>query len=79
MKVPYDFKGVGLPGLTGFVWFAQGTGAIDPATGAAALDQWGLDLDLTCTFPGWLKGLQIKTRFALIDIEGPPASCPTSG
>jgi outer membrane OprD family porin len=33
VKITYDFKGLGLPGLTGFVWFAQGTGAIDPATG----------------------------------------------
>jgi hypothetical protein len=71
LKVTYDFKGVGVPGLTGFIWFAQGVGAIDPSTGAAAPDQWELDLDLTYTFSsGWLKGLQIKTRAALVDIEG---------
>ena len=68
---------MGAPGLTGFVWFAQGVGAIDPSTGASAPDQWELDLDLTYTFPsGRLKGLQIKTRAALINIEGTSGILP---
>ena len=77
VKLTYDFKSVGAPGLTGFVWFAQGVGAIDPSTEASAPDQWELDLDLTYTFPsGRLKGLQIKTRAALISIEGTSGILP---
>ena len=60
---------------------ASGSGgavvAIDPSTGASAPDQWELDLDLTYTFPsGRLKGLQIKTRAALINIEGTSGILP---
>ena len=73
----YDFKGVGVPGLTAFFWFAQGTGAISTSTGAPAPDQREYDFDVTYTFgSGWLKGLQIKTRAALVDLEGTPGLLP---
>ena len=31
VKLTYDFKGLGVPGLTAFSWFGQGNGAIDLA------------------------------------------------
>jgi hypothetical protein len=77
VKLTYDFKGLGVPGLTAFFWFGQGTGAIDPATGAGVPDEREYDFDVTYTFgAGWLKGLQIKTRAALIDLEGTPGLLP---
>ncbi len=77
VKVSYDFKGLGLPGLTAFFWYAQGTGLIDPTTGVAAPDEREYDFDVTYTFQsGRLKGLQIKARAALIDLEGTPGLLP---
>ena len=77
VKLTYDFKGLGVPGLTAFFWFGQGTGAIDPATGAGVADEREYDFDVTYTFgAGWLKGPQIKTRAALIDLEGTPGLLP---
>jgi hypothetical protein len=49
----------------------------DRSRDRGAPDQWELDLDLTYTFSsGCLKGLQIKTRAALIDIEGTSGILP---
>jgi hypothetical protein len=77
VKVSYDFKGLGLPGLTAFVWYAEGTGLIDPATGLAAPDEREYNFDVTYTFQsGRLKGLQIKARAAVIDLEGTPGLLP---
>ena len=77
VKVSYDFGRIGVPGLTASFWFAQGTGAIDPSTGESAPDRRGYDFDVTYTVPkGWLKGLQIKTRAALVGIEGTPGVLP---
>jgi hypothetical protein len=77
VKLTYDFKNVGVPGLTAFFWFGQGTGAINPSTGAHVADQREYDFDVTYTFQsGWMKGLQIKTRAALVDLEGTPGLLP---
>jgi hypothetical protein len=77
VKLTYDFKNLGVPGLTAFFWYGQGTGAINPATGAHVPDQREYDFDVTYTFQsGWAKGLQIKTRAALIDLEGTPGLLP---
>jgi hypothetical protein len=71
VRLSYDFGAVGLPGLVGYLWFAQGTGAIDPATGAAAPDRRELDLDLTYTVRrGPLRNLAVRARIALLDTEG---------
>jgi len=51
--------------------------AINPATGAHVADQGEYDFDVTYTFQsGWVKGLQIKTRAALVDFEGTPGLLP---
>lgn len=77
VKLTYDFMGVGLAGLTAFFWYAQGTGAINATTGAGVPDQREYDFDVTYTFgSGWLKGLQIKARAALIDLQGTPGLLP---
>ena len=77
VKITYDFGRLGVPGLTAFFWFAQGTDAIDPSTGSSAPDRREYDFDVTYTVPkGWLKGLQIKTRAALVDIEGTSGLLP---
>lgn len=77
VKLTYDFKNLGAPGLTAFFWFAQGTGAINPGTGAHVANQREYDFDVTYTFPsGWMKGLQIKARAALVDLEGTPGLLP---
>ena len=40
-------------------------------------DQREYDFDVTYTFQsGWMKGLQIKTRAALVDIQGTPGLLP---
>jgi hypothetical protein len=77
VKLTYDFKNVGVPGLTTFFWYAQGTGAINPATGAHVADVREYNFDVAYTFPGgWMKGLQIRARAALIDLEGTPGLLP---
>jgi hypothetical protein len=77
VKLTYDFKGLGLPGLIAYFWFAQGTGAINPTTGFGVPDRREYDFDVTYTFPGgWLKGLQLRARVALTDLEGTPGLLP---
>jgi hypothetical protein len=77
VRLSYDFARLGLPGLTAFFWFAQGTGAINPSTGAPAPDRREYDFDLTYTVPsGALRGLQVRARAALVDLEGTPGLLP---
>ena len=77
VKIGYDFSRIGVPGLTAFFWFAQGTGAINPSTGAGVPDRREYDFDVTYTVPrGALRGLQLKARAALIDLEGTPGLLP---
>jgi hypothetical protein len=69
--------GLGLPGLIAYFWFAEGTGAINPATGLGVPDRQEYDFDVAYTFPsGCLKGLQLRTRVALNDLEGTPGLLP---
>jgi hypothetical protein len=39
VKVTYDFARLGVPGLTAFFWYAQGTGADNTSSGGAAPDR----------------------------------------
>lgn len=50
VKVTYDFKGLGLPGLIAYFWFAQGTGSINPATGLGVPDRREYDFDVALHF-----------------------------
>jgi hypothetical protein len=77
VRLSYDFAGIGIPGLTAFFWYGEGRGAIDPSTRASAPDRREYDFDVTYTIPGGaLRGLQIKARAALIDLEGTPGLLP---
>jgi hypothetical protein len=70
---------LGAPGLAAYVWFAQGTGAINPATGHGAPDAREYDFDVAYTFPGGpVKGLQIRGALRWSTSRGRPASWPTS-
>jgi hypothetical protein len=75
IKVTNDFSNVGLPGLTGFFWYADGTDAVDPATGRGVANFSEYDFDLTYAptreqFGGKLYGLSVKARAAFVAQEG---------
>ena len=63
----------GAPGLSGFVYFVFGDGAINPATGAAASDKteydFGVDYRFTGAWPAWAKPLWLRARYAHADAE----------
>jgi outer membrane porin, OprD family len=77
VKVTYDFARLGVPGLTAFFWFAQGTGADNTSTGGPAPDRREYDFDVTYTVQGGpLRGFQFKARTALVEQQGTPGLLP---
>jgi hypothetical protein len=77
----YDFKGVGLPGLTFLGSATMGSGAINPDTGAAVTQNAEFDFDLEYKFaaepwPDWLKPLALRGRAGLVqeNLNGRPSA-----
>jgi hypothetical protein len=70
--VAYDFGRLGLRGLSAFVNFAQGTGARDPSTGQPLANEREFDLtvDYRVTERGWLQGLWLRLRGAILESGG---------
>jgi hypothetical protein len=67
----YDFTGVGLPGLSTGVWYAQGWGAVDPTSNLAIRDRRELDVWLQYRpTDGPLKGFRLKTQYASLWQQG---------
>jgi hypothetical protein len=68
----YDFGRVGAPGLSAFFNVAQGTGARDPATGEPRSNEREFDLtvDYRVTKKGWVEGLWLRLRGALVQDGG---------
>jgi hypothetical protein len=67
-KLSYDFRDLGLAGVTAYALWVHGWGAVNPSTGASVYQQDEYDLDLQ-----WrpqikvLKGLWFRTRYAYVD------------
>ena len=75
IKLTNDFSNVGLPGLTGFFWYADGYDAVNPSTGRGIANFSEYDFDLTYAptreqFGGKLYGLSVKARAAFVAQEG---------
>ena len=67
----YDFEKIGLKGWNGFGNYVWGFNAVDPETREDIPNQDELDLTLEYRFQeGFLKGLAIRGRAALIEEEG---------
>jgi hypothetical protein len=68
----YDFGRLGLPGLSAFVNVAQGTGARDPTTGQPRSNarEFDLTVDYRVTTKGWLDGLWLRLRGAVLKEGG---------
>jgi len=67
----YDFKGLGLPGLTFRTSATMGSGAIDPNTRAYLTQNTEFDFDTEYRFdaidrPDWLKPLSLRGRAGLV-------------
>lgn len=66
----YDFADRGVPGLSGFAQFAQGTGGRDPS-GLDRADETEFDATLDYKIEqGDLRGLWFRLRGSLLDVEG---------
>lgn len=67
----YDFKRIGVPGLTAFTKFARGTSARDSLTGASLPNRQEFDVTADYRVPeGRLKGFWIRLRYAFLDVDG---------
>ena len=68
VKASYDFKGVGLQGVTAYALFVHGWGRVDPSTKASVSDENEFNLDLQWR-PQWefLKGLWFRTRYSRVE------------
>jgi len=68
----YDFGRVGVPGLSGFFNFAQGTGARNPSTGQPVADEreYDLTIDYRVARKGWLEGLWFRVRGGILEQGG---------
>jgi hypothetical protein len=68
----YDFGRLGLRGLSAFFNVARGTGARDAASGQRFPDERELDLtvDYRIARKGWLEGLWLRLRGALLESGG---------
>jgi hypothetical protein len=68
----YDFGRLGLRGLSAFFNVARGTGARDAASGQRLPDERELDLtvDYRIARKGWLEGLWLRLRGALLESGG---------
>jgi len=73
VKGSYDFKGLGLEGVTAYALFVHGWGRVDPITKAKVADENEFDVDVQYR-PQWkfLKGLWFRVRYAMVhQYEGP--------
>ena len=70
--VAYDFGRLGLRGLSAFFNVAWGTGARDPSTGQPRANEREFDLTVNyrVTRKGWLEGLWLRLRGAILDQGG---------
>lgn len=67
----YTFDRWGLPELSGFTNYAQGSNAEDPSTGAGLPDQRTVDVTLDYHVKeGWMRGFWLRTRASVLDIDG---------
>ncbi len=67
----YDFRRFGLPGLSFFTNFAQGTGRRDPSTGAPLPDRRSFDVTVDYQRnEGPLRGFWLRVRASLLDTDG---------
>jgi hypothetical protein len=68
----YDFARLGLPGLSAFFNFARGTGARDPGTGQPRSNahEFDVTVDYRVRQKGWLEGLWLRLRGALLEEGG---------
>ncbi len=73
LGLSYDFKYLGIPGLSAFVNLAWGYDARDVSGADRFTDQWEFDGTLDYRFPeGLLKGLWLRVRGATREIVGGP-------
>jgi hypothetical protein len=71
LGLSYDFEKLGMEGWSCFGNYVWGFNAVDPATREDIPNQDELDLTLEYRFKhGWLKGLAIRGRAAIIEEEG---------
>lgn len=71
--ISYDFENAGLPGLSGFVNFAQGFDARDDRSTDSFANQWEADLTFDYRFQkGWFKGLWLRVRGSIRALEDAP-------
>ena len=66
-KASYDFKRLGLEGVTAYALFVHGWGRVDPSTKDPVPDENEFDMDLQWR-PTWkfLKGLWFRARYAYV-------------
>jgi hypothetical protein len=66
-QVSFDFRRLGLEGVTAYGLFVHGWGSIDPSTKAPVPDENEFDVDFHWR-PSWkfLKGLSFRTRYAVV-------------
>jgi hypothetical protein len=72
-KLSYDFKRLGLEGVTAYALYVHGWGRVDPTTKASVPNENEFDVDLQWR-PQWkfIKGLWFRTRYANVhQYEGP--------
>jgi hypothetical protein len=67
VKASYDFKRLGLEGITAYALFVHGWGRVDPSTKDPVPDENEFNADLQWR-PKWefLKGLWFRTRYACV-------------
>lgn len=67
----YDFRNLGVEGLSAFANYAEGSGARNPETGESRPDQREVDLTVDYRLTGtWASGLWIRLRGSTLDREG---------
>ena len=69
----YDFRDVGLPGVSFIASATNGSNAVDPNTRAALANNWEYDLELALRAdahpgaPEWLRPFNLRNRVAFVD------------
>ena len=67
----YDFKHLGIPGLSAFANFARGTSARDDSSGDSLPNQHEFDLTVDYHMPdGRLEGFWIRLLYGFLDVDG---------
>ncbi|ADD68417.1 outer membrane porin [Denitrovibrio acetiphilus DSM 12809] len=65
-KVAYDFSGLGLKGLSAYVFYAY----YDVDETATVRDTYETDFNIQYAFSGYLEGLGIRYRYADMNVDG---------